>query len=605
MPPVMPFDLLQELVALRDALVAAPPKGGERTRLIKAFAHQKQQSVSTVYRWLKDQAGFAPCRKRRSDSGTTRLPTESLEFIAASVQQSVRRNGISTKPICVAMNIAHQNGMLINVSQSRISALLRSNKMDQKTQAMARNHQRMRSEHPNHVHQIDPSLCLVYYLGGRQQLITEEQFNKNKYSLDRVKLKVWRYVRYDHASRSVDVKYFEAAGENQVCLFEFLLHTWGREPMRLSHGVPRMLLWDKGSEFTSPGVRRLLDALGVVYEAHATHHAWVKGGVENANRLVETHFESRLRDEPVESVEQLNASAAAWVRDYNANAIELVDSRVQCDDGQKRVRDDLWNLIAHYPGALVEMPDREACTWFMRGREETRVIKDSRITFVHPQTKKSELYLLEDWASSFANGQKVVVSPLLMGDGLLRVTLEVPGQDAKHVDVSPQREFDEYGRPMSSVLIGAERRTAPHTAAQEASKRIAAAAYGEGTSLDEAEKLKTKNARPFMHLNEGRGVVAHTYLGKTELPQRLLPEAVQTKADELQAQRTQQVERICSHFEVMRSLSNEGCKLDAAGFARLKADYPNGVPEGEVETIMARTLAIAGSGLRVVAGGAR
>ena len=603
MPPAMPFDQLQELVALRDALLAAPPKGGERTRLIKAYAQARHQSTSTVYRWLKDHAGFGTSRKRRADSGTTRLPVQSLEFIAGSIQQSVRRNGISTKPICVAMNIAHENGLVINVSESRIGALLRAQKMDVKTQASARNHQRMRSEHPNHLHQIDPSLCLVYYLGGRQQIITEEQFNKNKLSLDKVKLKVWRYVRYDHASRSIDVRYFEAAGENQRNLFDFLMWTWGRQQHRLSHGVPKMLLWDKGSKLTSPGVVRLADALGVVHEAHATHHAWVKGGVENANRLVEIHFESRLRDEPVDSVEQLNASSEAWVRDYNANAITHVDSRTRCDDGQMRVRDDLWNLIAHYPGALVEMPDRETCAWFMRGKEETRVIRDSRITFVHPQTKKSELYVLEPWAKLFCNGQKVAVSPLLLGDGMVRVTLEQVGKDAEHVDVSPERDFDAFGRPMSATLIGTERRTAPHTAAQEAGKRIAAATYGEGTSLDEAEKLKTKNARPFMHLNDGRGVVAHTHLGKGELPTRLLPEALPIKTAELEAMRTQHADAELTHFKAAQLLVERGVAMSPVLIATLKSLHPEAVPESAIEDLVARLTVRAG--LRVVAGGSK
>lgn len=114
--------------------------------------------------------------------------------------------------------------------------------------------------------------------------------------MEKVKLKVWRYVRYDHASGAIDVRYFEAAGENQHSLFEFLQHTWGKHEQRLSHGVPEILLWDKGSaNATSTGVKRLLDALGVQHETHAAHHAWVKGGVESGNWIVERHFEAVSR----------------------------------------------------------------------------------------------------------------------------------------------------------------------------------------------------------------------------------------------------------------------------------------------------------------------
>jgi hypothetical protein len=344
----------------------------------------------------------------------------------------------------------------------------------------------------------------------------------------------------------------------------------------------------------------LLTALGVVYESHATHHAWVKGGVENANWIAETHFESRLRDEPVETAEQLNASAAAWVRDYNANAIKHVDARVRCDDGTLRVRDDLWNLIAHHPGALVEMPDRETCAYFMRGKEELRTIKDSRISFVHPQTKKSELYLLTGFEKSFANGQRVTVSPMLLGDATIRVTLEHLGKDDEHIDLTPERDFDAFGRPMSSALIGTDRRTAPHSAAQEASKRIAAATYGEGTSLDDAEKLKTKNARPFMHLNEGRGVVAHTHLGQAELPQRLLPEPLLLKTAELLALRTQHAARLLTLFEAGQWLTSHGTPMDRDVYARLREWHPEGVPEDALPALQARLTVRAG--LRVVGG---
>ena len=604
MPPVLPFDTLQALVALRDQLRAAPAKGGERGRLVQEYARLHGCKPSTVYRWLQEHAGHDAGRKRRSDAGTTRLPTESLEFVAASMQQSVNGHGKSTKPICVAMNIAHQNGLTVNVGPGRVAALLRAQRLDAKTQASARNTQRLRSLHPNHVHQIDPSLCLVYYMDGQQRVMDAKTFNKNKpASMDKVRLKVWRYVRYDHASGSIDVRYFEAAGENQASLFEFLMWTWARQDSRVSCGVPKFLLWDKGSAMTSAGIRRLLDALGVQHETHAAGHAWAKGGVENANWIVERHFESRLRDEPVDTVEQLNASAAAWVRDYGANAMAHIDSRIQRDDGRKHVRDDLFALIAHYPGALVELPERDACAWFMRGKDDTRIVKGGHISFAHPQTGKSELYSLQPWAKEFANGEKVRVSPLLLGDGLLRVEIDRYGQAPLHVDVAPERAFDDFGRPLSAAVLGEEYKSAPHTAAQEAAKKIAQAAYGTGTSLDKAEQLKTKNVRPFQHLNDGAGVVAHTHLGKGELPTRLLPEALPIKTADLAALRSQHAVATITVFEAARKLvKEEGLVMTAELIATLKSLHPDGtVSEDQIKPLAARLTVRAG--LRVVGGG--
>jgi len=588
---VLPPDLLQDILALQQRLSNAG--NGTKGKLVDEFAQARETSRHTVYKWLSLYAGYDSGRKKRADAGTTRLPDETLNFIAASINESVRNNGISTKPICVAMNIAHENGLTVNVSESRISSLMRAKRLDVSAQSVARNHQKMRSLYPNHVHQIDPSLCLIYYMGGRQYMMREQQFNKNKpVSLEKVKLKVWRYVRYDHASGSLDVRYFEAAGENQRSLFEFLLYTWGTQENRLSHGVPEILLWDKGSANTSAGIKRLLDALGVKHETHATHHAWVKGGVESGNWIVERHFESRLKDEPVTSIEQLNASAAKWVRDYNANLITHVDSRIRRDDGNQHVRDDLWNLIAHHPQALREMPGRDVCGYFMRGKEETRVIRDGHISFVHPLSGKSESYNLQAWAKDFANGEKVMVSPMLLGDCVVRVEIDRLGQEPLLVEVEAVRGFDEYGRALDATVIGQERRQAPHTAATEASKVLAQAAYGAGTSLEEAEEARNKNARPFQHLNNGRGVTAHSHLGQGELPQRLLPAAQALNTPDVAAARGSRVELVpLSLVEAAKQIKP---RVEAAGgewkpefFQWLQQRYSDGVPQEQLDMIVA------------------
>lgn len=39
------------------------------------------------------------------------------------------------------------------------------------------------------------------------------------------------------------------------------------------------------------------------------------------------------------------------------------------------VRDELWQLIMRHPGALVQLPPRDVCQWFMSGQELTRKVK--------------------------------------------------------------------------------------------------------------------------------------------------------------------------------------------------------------------------------------
>ena len=62
MPPALPPDTLQDLMALRQKLCAAAPKGGERGKLVHEFAHLRGCKPSTVYRWLQDHAGHATGR---------------------------------------------------------------------------------------------------------------------------------------------------------------------------------------------------------------------------------------------------------------------------------------------------------------------------------------------------------------------------------------------------------------------------------------------------------------------------------------------------------------------------------------------------------------
>ncbi|MDR2155927.1 MAG: transposase [Burkholderiaceae bacterium] len=585
-------DLLQDLLSLR-AQLAACAHGG-RAGLVHDFAARIGKNPATVYTWLRSQAGYRTGRKKRADAGSTALESGTLHFIASAKREGVRGNNKATLPTAVAMNLAHGNGIHVPVSEGRVNALLRAHRMDVKAQMAARNHITLRSLHPNHMHQIDPSLCLIYYTPKGQAIMRDEEFYKNKpASMDKVRLKVWRYVRYDHASGSIDVRYYEAAGENQRSLFEFLLYTWGQQPERVSHGVPRMLLWDKGSANTSHAIRNLLDALGVDHETHAAGHAWGKGGVEQGNNLVETHFESRLRFEPVDSVDQLNAAAAAWVRDYNANHITHVDCRLVRASGNPMVRDDLWQLILRYPGALVQMPARDVCQWFMAGQELTRVVRDLRISFAHPELGRSTSYDLRAWAEFLGNGQKVRVTPLLMQQGALRVEIDRFGADPLLVQVQPETEFDAFGRPMSAPVAGEEYKRARLTASERAANALAAAAWGDGTTVDGAEQRRAQQARPFGHLNGGKGIVAHSHLGKTDLPQRLTP-----RAEEVRTPQVRQMQSQAPAVQVMLTIPEAVRRIrdrlaDAAPpdlYSQVKATHPSGhVPQDWADTWNADT----------------
>jgi hypothetical protein len=588
--------LVAQLLPLAEQLRTAGHGG--KTVLVDAFAAQYGWSAQRVWGYL-ERVGYTTQRKKRLDAGTTRLPEETMNFIAASKHASVRANGKSTKPTCVAMNIADASGMTVNVTEGTINRLLRERKLDVKSQAVARNTITTRSLHPNHQHQIDPSLCLVYYLAGKQRVISEAEFYKNKLEgMAKIKLKVWRYTRWDKASSTIDVRYYEAAGENQHTLFDFLQYTWGKQPNRLSHGVPKMLYWDKGSANTSHAVQNLLDALGVEHTTHAVQHAWATGGVEGAQNIVQNHFESRLRDEPVDNIDQLNAAAENWVRDYNANAIKFIDSRIVRASGVPMVRDDLWHTIT--ADQLVAMPPREVCAWFMTAKAETRQVRNLHISFAHPQAKKDGMppmqYDLSPWARDIANKDTVLVAPLLMGSYSARITLERLGREPLVLQVEPVLEYDKFGDPMSAPVVGEAYRQAPLGLAGAATNLIAKTTYGEGANRETMEESRRKNTAPFKHLAEaGTPIRAHSHLGEAELPTRMPRAASELQTTAIDAARSQM------HAELAPLTVLDTCKMlkatlgeaySPAVYAWVAAKYPdNAVPALEAEALAEQWLA--------------
>lgn len=583
----LPPSLLQALFSLKNKLDATG--FGKRNALVNSFAAQICKRPSTVYRWLSTHTDFTSSRKVRSDCGKTKIPDETLNFIAGVKREGVRGNGKATMPTCVAMNIAAANGLSVSVSKSRFNAVMRQHKLDVKTVSAARNTKTMRSLYPNHVHQIDPSLCLIFYMGGKQKIMRDEEFYKNKLeNIAKVKLKVWRYVCYDHFSGRIDVRYFEAAGENQQSLFDFLLYTWGKQPNRLSYGKPTKLLWDKGSANTGHGVTNMLDALGVEHETHFAGHAWAKGGVEQGNNLVETHFESRLKLEPVETCAQLNAAVELWARDYNANALAHIDSRIRRESGEPLVRDDLWQLILQTPEYLVEMPSREVCAYFLHGAEKPRQVKNLQISFKHPELSAAYQYDLKPWAEYLTNGEQVQVVPLLMRQGAIRVEISMLGRAPLLVEIDPPKDFDAAGRNMAAQVIGEGYSRAKETAGERAAKQLLAAAYGDGVNMDDADKLRAKQTKPFAHMNNGKGVVAHSHLGKAELPSRILPNATELQTAQITAAKNTRIETApLSLAEACKFIKGiQGASYKPATYAWLSARFADGkIPQEYAEAM--------------------
>lgn len=575
---------------------------GARTAMVRELAEAHGLgSADAVYRRLRDYGGWESGRARRADAGRMAVDAQTVERIAAVYREAARADGRRIMSLDTAVSLVEASGTPVPVSTSQVGRYLRAGRLDARSQGQAEVFGELRSLHPNHVHQIDPSLCVVYYMKGQQHVLRAEDYYKNK--LDRIAkidTKVWRYVRTDHASGCIDLRYYVAAGESQALLFDFLMWTWGRQPGRLTHGVPRILMWDAGSANIAHGVCQLLDALEVRHDPHMPGCPNVKGQVENANLLVERSFESRLKFEPQHTIEALNAAAAQWREAFNANRLPRVDARIHRPGADPLVRSDLWMLIR--PEQIRELPPREVCARLLAGRPETRTVtRQAFITFPHPALGRSVRYNLRS-LPEIHRGDVVTVSPLLLGadgeSGLVRLTHTDPRGETRTWRVAPELALDDYGRPLSAAIIGEQFRAPATREAEQAAARLDALAFPAAAAAaaadapaeragERARKARRDNVTPF----QGQ-INAISHLAEIEtptyLPRRGEAIALTTPEDH------------SPPVPLVRALSRLraawGRAITPAEAGWLRARYGEQIPEAELARLLADAPDCSGAG---------
>lgn len=564
-----------EMRTLARQLDAATHK--EKGMLIAAAVEKFGWSRSKVYKQL-ESVGWSSGRKMRTDCGATKQSMDSLHAISATLKIGVRENGKATMHTPNAVSMLSQNGFKVSVSNSRINTLMRQRNLHLGAQRKDRAALSMQSLHPNHVHQVDPSLCLVYYMpDGKQRIMEDSEFYKNKLeNLAKVKFKCWRYVLTDHYSASIVVRYYAARGETQANLYDFLLYAWNKKSNTLIHGVPQILLWDKGSANTSAAIKNALRALQVRNIEHKAKKARVKGSVENGNNLVETLFESRLRYEPVENVDQLNIASEAWYNAYNSNSIPNYDSRLHramMDEPQARYA--LWQRIRK--DQLRILPDTDLCRMLLSGTDVARDVSQKlQISFKHPMTKTRLHYDVSEVPGIFV-GQSIMVSPLVYGDAQVIITFEnYKGEQTSQI-LKPIEVDGFSGFALAAPVIGEEFRSQPDTISETAGKAAQSVAYP-GKNQEEIETAKRKGETPF------GGLDAHSHLQHVSGPAFMdRPGQMLNVPDRLHVE-----VRPLSIIETkMRLRTLLGQPVTAEQSDQLRKWYPDGVLEDQLQEVIA------------------
>ncbi|MCF4623547.1 DDE-type integrase/transposase/recombinase, partial [Acinetobacter baumannii] len=287
---------------------------GQKGEIIATACKYLDVSRPQLYRDL-ETVGFKSERKQRSDKGKTVVPTEVAEMIGGMVHVATRANGKKTLPITTALDMLVADGKAPKVSAATVARVMKQNMCHPKQLATPSAHTQQKSLHPNHVWQVDASVCVLFYLPkGGMQVMDEKKFYKNKpANVKKIENdRVIRYVMTDHYSGSIYVEYVYGSESSENLIEIFLNAIQKRSAQEPMHGVPNILYTDKGCANTSGLFRNLLERLDVTFIPHATGNSQAKGQVENAQNIVETQFEGRLRFMQINNIQELNAQATAW-----------------------------------------------------------------------------------------------------------------------------------------------------------------------------------------------------------------------------------------------------------------------------------------------------
>jgi hypothetical protein len=451
-----------------------------------------------------------------------------------------------------AMQIAEDNGWIKpgQASPSVMNRLLRERQLSKTHQKAPAPHTEMRSLHPNHVHEVDVSVCIQYYLkGGRLGILDERDFYKNKpHNFAKVKTRLLRYVLVDHFSGSFWLKYYDTTGETQKNMYDFLREAWGRKdeeeklPFR---GVPFVMLWDAGSANVSKTMVSFFDSLGVSVPKGRPRNPRRNGAVEVTHNIIEPWFESGLRIQPATSVDELNQ----WAHDFS---IWFQADRKHTRHGMPRTT--CWLLIKEEQ--LRELPSEDILRdLFVSPKEERTVSGAYTISY------RGNEYSLKHIEGLF-RGAKVwaILKPYKWP------AIEVAYREAVY-EAAPVEKLPaiEGGFSRNAAIINEQYRSQPETETECAIKRMENMAYGENHS---------KGVVPF----EGLRVYGHhaDKVDATLMPRRGTPMEIDRGI----------TETLISMTEFLKRLVGRVGSISREMNTRLREEYGESIETTKAEEII-------------------
>lgn len=582
----------ERLVQIAQALAAAP-RGG-RQAIYDAACRELGVSPATLHRHLS-KVTMKPERKQRSDAGDVSLTRDEAIAISAMLVVSQRKNNKRLMSIGQAVEVLRANGEiraeridptsgeLVPLSDSAIARALRSYGMHPDQINRAEPAVELRSLHPNHVWQIDASLCVLYYLHAETekqaglQVMERDQFYKNKpKNLKAIESdRVWSYEATDHNSGAIKLRYVLGAESSANLIDAFLDFIYPHDG-DVIHGVPFILMMDMGSANTSGLFKNLARRLQVQLLAHKPGNARATGQVEKARDIIERGFEPALRLMPVSGLDDLNTQARRWYRWFNENKVH---SR------HGRTRTEQWMTIA--AEQLRIAPPLEVCQELVTHEPEKRKVS-STIT-VSFRGKEYDVRGVE--GVMIGEALQVTINPFQERAAYI-VSRNAEGEEV--LQAVPEVERGEDGFRLDGNVIGEGYKRPADTVLDTNRKEVERFAWDAATQ-EEAEAKKKAKAVPF-------GGRIDPYKPIEQAPERtLLPR--RGEALDVGTFTRQAAAKVLTHFEAARALVDLGVAMSPELIGTLKSLHTDGVPEDQLESLAARLTVRAG--LRVVAGGSK
>jgi len=569
---------LSELDYLRRlAANLAGARRGKKGPLVEAAAEFLSCSPQEVYRRL-ETAGYKSGRKPRADRGATSVPEEIAKRAAGMVHMATRANGKKTLAIKDALEILKADGhgtvdqetgeiMPIDVSPTTLARAMRQFNCHPEQLRQPRACVQQRSLHPNHVWQIDASVCVLFYLPrGGLAVMDEKEFYKNKpQNVRRIENdRVIRYVVTDHYSGALYLEYVtgaEDAANLTQCFLNAIQKRGEDDPM---HGVPHILMMDKGSANLSGLFLNLLDRLGVQHIEHLPGNPRAKGQVEKTQDIVECRFEGRLQFYRITDLAQLNERANQWRKVFNATARH---SR------HERNRNAMWLTIREDQLRLA--PSLELCRELVTTRPVEATVRPNRTISYSIKGYGSNDYDVRFLPDVGPKAKlQVVVNPY-RAPAIDVLMLDDDGKEVTYtIEPMPKNEGGFYA---DSPVIGQSFAAQADSAADTARKDILMGAYGVDTQLEADAKRKAKTPAFDGQIN----VFA-------DIEQVTVPSYIPKRGRDLGIDASRREIAPLNHVDAAKQLKAAlGDAWSADRYAWLVQRFPEGVPQDQIDVIVA------------------